>query len=154
MERRLLQIVIGFIACVPVLAGGAGVFLGPALNGAVEPEATLASHFRYLSGLLVGVGICYWSCVPRIEGKGDRLTLLTLIVFIGGLGRAYSLLASGPPSAWHQAALVIELIVAPSVWIWQRSLALRYASVFAPTAPVDFVTALRAPGMTDGNASR
>jgi hypothetical protein len=123
MEKRALQIVLALIACVPVLAGGAGVLLGPALNGAHDASATLASHFRYLSGLLVGIGLCYWSCVPRIEGKGDRLTLLTLIVFIGGLGRAYSLLASGAPSLWHQGALLIELVIAPSVWLWHRRVA-------------------------------
>jgi hypothetical protein len=123
MERRLLQIVIGLVACVPVLAGGAGVLLGPALNGAQDYSATLASHFRYLSGLLLAIGLCYWSCVPRIETQGGRLGVLTLIVFIGGLGRAFSLIASGPPSPAHQAALAIELVVVPLVWLWQRRVA-------------------------------
>lgn len=123
MEKRILQSLVALVACVPVLAGGAGVLLGPALNGVAEANATAASHFRYLSGLLLGIGLCYWSCVPRIEAKGGRLGLLTLIVFIGGLGRAYSLVATGSPSVWHQGALAIELVIAPSVWLWQRRVA-------------------------------
>lgn len=126
MEKRILQIVLAAVACVPVLAGAAGVLLGPALNGLADSSSTLASHFRYLSGLLLGIGLCYWSCVPGIERKGARLSLLTLIVFIGGLGRAFSLLAAGPPSIWHQGALAIELGVAPAVWFWQRRISPAY----------------------------
>jgi hypothetical protein len=123
VERRLLQIVIAVVACVPVLAGGAGVVLGPALNGTHTIDATAHSHFSYLSGLLLATGLCYWSCVPRIEEQGDRLTLLTVIVLIGGLGRLFSLFEAGAPSPWHQAALGIELVVVPLVWLWQRHVA-------------------------------
>ncbi|MEJ0023904.1 MAG: DUF4345 domain-containing protein [Alphaproteobacteria bacterium] len=123
MERRLLQIVIGLVACVPILAGGAGVLVGPALNGVAGASPTAHSHFSYLSGLLLGIGLCYWSCLPAIERKGERLGLLTLIVFIGGLGRLFSLFVAGAPSIWHQGALAIELCVAPAVWLWHRRLA-------------------------------
>lgn len=123
MERRALQIVLAVIACVPVLAGGAGVVLGPALNGVAEAGAAAESHFRYLSGLLLAIGLTYWSCVPAIETKSAPLTLLTAIVFIGGLGRAFGWIVAGPPTPAHQAALVIELAIAPAVWFWQRRVA-------------------------------
>jgi hypothetical protein len=61
--------------------------------------------------------------VPGIERKGPRLTLLTALVFFGGLGRLVSLLSVGPPSRWHLAALGVELLVAPALWLWQRRLA-------------------------------
>ncbi len=123
MERRALQIFFTFIACVPVLAGAAGVVFGPALNGVGEAGPAAESHFRYLSGLLLGIGLAYWSCVPEIETKSAPLTLLTAIVFIGGLGRAYGWLVAGPPTPAHQAALVIELAIAPAMWLWQRRVA-------------------------------
>lgn len=119
MERRLLQAVIGLVALIPVSAGLAGVWRGLALVHAAG-DATGESHFRYLSGLLLAIGLGYWSCVPGIERKTARLTLLTFLVFVGGLGRAFSLMSAGVPSRFHVAALGVELIVAPAVWAWQR----------------------------------
>jgi hypothetical protein len=123
MEKRLLQAVIALVACVPVYAGGAGMLLGPAIVGAGAVSVTADSHFRYLSGLLLGVGFCYWSCLPQIERRGARLSLLTFLVFVGGVGRAMSLVSLGAPSRFHVAALAIELAVAPAVWLWQRRVA-------------------------------
>jgi hypothetical protein len=122
VERRLLQSVVALVALIPVLAGSAGAMRGLSFVGATG-GVTGNSHFSYLSGLLLGIGLCYWSCVPAIERKGARLTLLTVIVFVGGLGRAFSLLSMGAPSRWHVAALGVELLVAPAVWLWQRRVA-------------------------------
>ncbi len=44
----------------------------------------LDSHFRYLSGLLLAIGIGFASTVPRIEAQGGRFWLLTGIVMVGG----------------------------------------------------------------------
>lgn len=113
---------IGVVALIPIAAGFAGMVQGLALvHGA--GDATSDSHFRYLSGLLLGIGLTYWSCVPAIERHGARLTVLTVIVFIGGLGRAFSLLSVGSPSGFHIAALGVELVIAPAVWLWQRRVA-------------------------------
>jgi hypothetical protein len=35
-------------------------------------EISSDSHLRYLSGLLLGIGLCFWSTVPRIEAKTAR----------------------------------------------------------------------------------
>ena len=59
MEKRLLQSVIAVAAVVPRLAGLAGVLHGPGMAGAVFGGAA-DSQFRYLSGLLIGVGGAYW----------------------------------------------------------------------------------------------
>jgi hypothetical protein len=123
MEKRLLQAVIAFVACVPVYAGSAGMFVGPAIVGAGGYGVTADSHFRYLSGFLLGVGLAYWSCLPAIGRKGARLTLLTFLVVVGGIGRAVSLISLGAPSRFHVAALAIELLVAPAVWLWHRRIA-------------------------------
>jgi hypothetical protein len=124
MEKRLLQAVIAVFAWIPVLAGGAGMLLGPAmLGGETAAGVTADSHFRYLSGLLFAIGLAYWSCIKGIERRTNRIALLTLIVVCGGLGRALGWLSLGPPSRFHIAALGVELLIVPLVWLWQRRVA-------------------------------
>ena len=111
---------------VPIGAGAAGILLGPRMlaSGPFGP-GDLDSHFRYLSGLLLAIGIGYASTVPRIEARGGRFRLLTFIVVLGGIGRLVSLLSIGPPSPAMAAALVMELIVAPGLALWQHRVAAR-----------------------------
>ncbi len=62
LERRALQIVVTIGSLVPISAGSAGILLGPRLVGSASIGAgDLDSHFRYLSGLLlaVGIAICF-----------------------------------------------------------------------------------------------
>jgi hypothetical protein len=130
MEKRLLQIVIVLAAIVPVLAGVAGMVSGAAMAGGLL-AGPADSQFRYLSGLLAGVGVAYWLLVPRIEREGPRLFLLTLMVVIGGFSRATGMLIGGPAGPASYAAIVMELMVAPGVYLWQMRLA-RLASMDAP----------------------
>jgi hypothetical protein len=124
MEKRLLQAAIALLAWIPVLAGGAGMLLGPAMLGSdTIVGVTADSHFRYLSGLLFGIGLCYWSCIKRIERRSNRITLLTLIVVCGGIGRALGWLSFGPPTRFHIMALGVELLIVPGIWLWQRRVA-------------------------------
>ena len=120
LERRMLQTVIGIVAVVPLLAGGAGALLGLDILHIADAPVSAESHFRYLSGLLFAIGLSYWSCLPGIERHWDRIRLLTAIVFIGGLARGYGLLHDGVPSAIGVAALIIELGIAPTVLLWHR----------------------------------
>jgi hypothetical protein len=128
-ERKLLQQIVAVVATIPVAAGLYGVLFGQALTGdAVSISAE--SHFRYLSGLLLGIGLCYWSTLPSIEIKTGRFRLLTLLVVIGGLGRLIGLALTGLPSLFMIGGLVVELIVAPVLCIWQTRIANRYAEEY------------------------
>jgi hypothetical protein len=131
MEKRLLQIAVAAAALVPVAAGVAGAIWGPVIAGSFT-GAALDSHFRYLSGVLLGVGLAYWSLIPAIEREGSRLFMLTLIVVIGGFCRAIGALIHGLPGPAMSAALVMELVVAPGVYLWQTRIA-RLASMDAPS---------------------
>jgi hypothetical protein len=121
MERRALQMLILLAGIVPVFGGGAGAVLGERAFGAWAgtPED---SHIRYLSGLLLGIGLTYWSCVPTIERRGEIVRVLTLIVVIGGLARLGGVFVAGDPGAMRWA-LVMELGVAPLIWLWQARVA-------------------------------
>jgi hypothetical protein len=124
-EIRLLRIAVAIGSLVPIGAGIAGVILGPRLTSQMPGPipADLDSHFRYLSGLLLAIGLGYASTIPRIEAHSARFQTLTLIVVTGGVGRLISWVAIGAPSTVMAAALVMELAVTPSLAIWQRRVA-------------------------------
>ena len=128
-ERKLLQQSVAVVATIPVATGLYGVLFGQALTGdAVSISAE--SHFRYLSGLLLAIGLCYWSTLPGIEGKTGRFRLLTLLVVIGGLGRLIGLVLTGLPSLFMVGGLIVELIIAPVLCLWQTRVANRYAEEY------------------------
>jgi hypothetical protein len=128
-ERRLLQQSVAVVATIPVATGLYGVLFGQALTGdAVSISAE--SHFRYLSGLLLGIGLCFWSTLPSIEIHTGRVRLLTLLVVIGGLSRLIGLALTGLPSLFMLGGLIVELIVAPVLCLWQTRVANRYAEEY------------------------
>lgn len=128
-ERKLLQQSVAIAATVPVAAGLYGVLFGQALTGdAVSISAE--SHFRFLSGLLLGIGLCFWSTLPAIEARTNRFRLLTLLIVIGGLARLVGLGLTGLPSLFMIGGLIMELVVTPVLCLWQTRVANRYADEF------------------------
>lgn len=107
---------------VPVLAGLGGMLTGPAMLGA-ESGADEDSHLRYLSGLLLGIGLGFWSTLGDPARHAGRFRLLTAIVVLGGLGRLFGLAVRGVPGWPMLAALGMELVVTPLLCLWQARLA-------------------------------
>jgi hypothetical protein len=134
-ERKYLQRTVAVLALVPVSAGLFGVLFGPALTGD-RVSVSADSHFRYLSGVLLGVGIVFWSTVPAIEEKTGRFRLLALLVVIGGLARLTGLLLTGIPSLYMLGGLFLELVVTPILTLWQT----RIANAYAETAGIADLT--------------
>jgi hypothetical protein len=126
IEKRVLQAVIAVACLVPFSAGATGVLRGAAWlqHGAVATD--LDSHFRYISGIFLGVGVAFASCIPGIEHKGARLRMLVAFVVLGGIARLFSLVQVGVPGAGMQFGLVMELCVTPLIALWQGGFARRY----------------------------
>ncbi|MFF8799952.1 MULTISPECIES: DUF4345 domain-containing protein [unclassified Methylobacterium] len=123
-ERRFLQRAVALAAVIPVLAGLYGVLFGiDGIGGGTPPNVSADSHFRYLSGLLTGIGILFFTCVPGIEGKTTLFRFLTLVVVLGGLARLLGLYLTGVPSVTMLAALAVELGLAPLLCLWQTRVA-------------------------------
>ena len=122
-ERRLLQRVVAVGALIPIAAGLYGVLFGAVLTGDRGLSLSGDSHFRYLSGLLLGLGLLFWSTVPGIEDKAGRFRILTLVVFAGGLGRLIGLVLTGVPSLPMLGGLAMELVVTPLLCLWQARVA-------------------------------
>ncbi len=128
-EKRLLQ--------AALVAGGAfSLFVAVASiaqgTAAVAPRAPvtigLDSHFRYLSGIFLGVLVALYSCVPDVERKGPRLRLVGALIVCGGLARLIGVAAMGLPGIGHRYGLVMELVVTPLILLWQARVARRMGS--------------------------
>ncbi len=127
-EKRLLQAAMALTLLVPLSAAIPSVIGGPGFLGRppVVP-VDLDSHFRYLSGLFLGMLLWFASCIPDVETKGQRLRILGAMVVLGGLARLASLLIVGVPSTGHVVGLGIELGVVPLLLAWQARLSKRFA---------------------------
>jgi hypothetical protein len=122
--KTALQIVVAVLAATPVLVGIEGILSGPAFLYAIAPwPVDLDSHFRFLSGFFLAVGLAWYSCIPGIETKTNRFRLLAACTFAGGLARLVSLVLVGVPSPGHIAGLCVELLAVPVLVWWQGRVA-------------------------------
>ena len=110
---------------VPIIAGGIGVLLGPGMLGINTAAGAADSHYRYLSGLLFGIGILFLTTVPRIETSTARFRLLAIIVIVGGFGRLLGVMLNRDVDALSLFALGMELGVTPTFLMWQARVAAR-----------------------------
>jgi hypothetical protein len=119
-RKRALQFVVALCSLVPITAGAGGMLFGPCFfeTPVIEP-ADLDGHFRYLSGLLLGIGIAYLLAIPGIERQRKLFLLLGAVVVLGGLGRLFGMLTTGAPTPFVLFALAMELIVTPVITLWQ-----------------------------------
>ncbi len=131
-ERRALQAVVGIACLVPILVGIEGVLKGAGMFKLAVIPVSLDSHYRYLSGIFLMLGMAFASTIPAIEHQGKRFRLLGAMVVMGGLARALSWAAVGAPSLGHKLGLVMELVVVPLLMLWQARVARR--TTHDPTA--------------------
>lgn len=124
-ERRFLQIAVAVAGLVPLTAGALGALRPELLLGG---PAHALTHGAYLSGLLLGLGLAFWSLIPTIERQGRVFGLLTGMVVLGGLARAFTAARLGIWNLPVALPLVMELGVTPALWLWQR----RVSSLLRP----------------------
>jgi len=129
-ERRLLQLAVALGCLSPLYFGLRGVVEGPAMLAGVDPGQAapdLLSHYRFLSGLFVGLGLVLLSCLPRIEARTTRFRWACAAIVAGGLARALGLAIGDSPSLGHKLALAAELGLVPLLMLWQARVARRCA---------------------------
>jgi hypothetical protein len=122
MERRLLQIAFALAGLVLIVFGLAGVFFGANfadLSGSVEMD----SYFRFLKGMLLGIGLIYWSSIPDIARHSERISVVTFILVLGAVPRLIAVIGHGVPTIGILISLAGELIFAPLLWLWHQHVA-------------------------------
>lgn len=125
-ERRLLQAAVALGCLSPLYFGLRGVIEGPAMLAGMDPGQAppdLLSHYRYLSGLFLGLGLVLLSCLPAIERRTLRFRWAGAAIVVGGLARAFGMVTGDAPSAGHWLALAAELGVVPLLLLWQARVA-------------------------------
>jgi hypothetical protein len=122
MERKLLQIAFAFAGLVLVAFGLAGVFFGANFLD-LSGNVVMDSYIRFLKGMLLAIGLIYWSSIPDIERHGERIALVTFILVLGAVPRLMAVIGHGVPTIGILVSLTGELIVAPLLWLWQRHVA-------------------------------
>jgi hypothetical protein len=108
---------------VPIGGGGLGMATGLGLIHDQGPISDLDSHYRYLSGLLLGIGLAFAISIPRVERHGARIRLLAAIVVLGGLARLFAVSTADRLSLFTLGALIMELAVTPALALWQYRIA-------------------------------
>lgn len=131
VEKRLLQAALLLLAFSPLGVGALGMLGGLGFGEVAVGEVgvNVASHARYLSGIFFTLGVLLLTLVPNIEREGRVFGWLCAAVIVGGLARLAAVASDGWPSWPFQSALVLELVVTPLMWAWQRRLARRHAPV-------------------------
>lgn len=122
----MLSHAIRLAALVPILAGAAGALTGTGFLDEAAGPAT-GSHLRYLSGLLLALGLAVWWCAGDLRRRAGMLDALCAAVVLGGLARLGGLVAEGTPPLPHLLALGMELGVTPALWLWSRRVPRRHA---------------------------
>lgn len=121
-ERRLLQAAIAVAGLVPVGGGLWGVL------GHMTTEGVLStSNARYLSGLLLGIGLAFWACIPVIERRGAVVRTLAAIVVVGGCARLAGALAATGFAPAVSLPLAMELGATPLIALWRERVQRRMA---------------------------
>ena len=122
MERKLLQATVAVAGFAGVFLGLTGVLFGT-LYADLSGDVVLDGYVRFGKGVLLAIGLIYWSCVPQVERRGDRISLVTFILVFGTLSRLFSVVGHGVPTLGIVANLVAGLILVPLLWLWQRRVA-------------------------------
>jgi Domain of unknown function (DUF4345) len=126
MSKRNLQIATALLACVPTLTGLI------AMTGVDDPlyksmglprDAMLDSNLRFYAGVWLGLGLCAFWTIPRIERQSSLFRAVWGMIFIGGIGRVLSITQLGLPYLPFVGFTLLELIGAPIFVVWQYRVA-------------------------------
>lgn len=133
-EKRLLQAAVAIAGAFSLFFAVASVGEGVGVLGQdrLRANVNLDSHFRYLSGIFLGVLLALYTCIPSIETRGPRFRLLGALIVCGGLGRLVSLLVAGVPGGGHIYGLAMELVATPLLLLWQTRVATRFHNTAPP----------------------
>ena len=121
--KRGLQVFLGVFSLIPVAFAVLGFLAGA---GRLSPDGVtvdLDNQYRYFSGMYLVVAFLLWSIIPAIGKHGRTLFLISVAIFIGGLGRAVSYMTMGAPSQDLVVGMGIELVAPVIFVVWQRAVA-------------------------------
>jgi hypothetical protein len=122
MSKRNLQIATGVLAIIPVLTGmiGMGGLRDPLYASAGASQSVLLdSNLRFLSGVWLGLGLALFWLIPNIERQTVLFRVICGAIFLGGVGRLFSMLFLAVPPLPFIGFTILEIVGAPFFVWWQ-----------------------------------
>ncbi len=111
-----------------VVAGSATVLLGGrSIPDAGEPSASLDSELRFYAVWWIGAGLFVIWLAPRLRERTRELRVFCALLFLAGLSRVFAILDSGWPSTGQVVLMVVELVLAVALVVWQARATARAA---------------------------
>ncbi|EKJ75808.1 hypothetical protein NXS19_008399 [Fusarium pseudograminearum] len=93
----------------------------PASERALLPKSTLSvldNQLRFLGAVWGGYGALLWWASNDLETRQTPLAVLGAVMFIAGIGRTASGLATGWGAPWLKVAAGIELVFPPLIYLF------------------------------------
>jgi uncharacterized protein YjeT (DUF2065 family) len=126
MSKKPLQIITTILGLVPLITGIV-TMLGvkdPIYTSAAIPVVPLLdSNLRFFGGVWLGLGFAILWLVPTIEKQGVLFRVIWGAIFLGGIGRALSIVFVGAPPLPFIGFTVLEIAGAPLFIWWQHRVA-------------------------------
>ena len=118
--RRTLYV----LSVIPILTGAWTVALGAdSVLGAGDASPELESELRFYSVWWIGAGLFLIWLAPRIEERTLETRVFCALLFLSGLSRLFAALATDWPSTGQIALMVVELVLAVVLAVWQSRVA-------------------------------
>lgn len=92
-------------------------------NANLPSNVLLDSNLRFFGGVWFVLGIAMYWLIPRVEQQTVLFRTLWIMIFVGGLGRLFSMLFLGLPPAPFIFFALLEIVGAPIFIALQSRLA-------------------------------
>jgi hypothetical protein len=117
--KKGLQLTLAILSIIPLCVGIVGIVQGTSRwlpADMITPE--FDSHYRYIAGYYMSLGMLALWIIPRIEKQKELFRILCAAIFMGGVGRVASILQWGVPSPIGLFFTIFELCF-PLFLFWQ-----------------------------------
>jgi hypothetical protein len=108
-----------------MIAGVADEFYAVSISNEIQGNIILDSNLRFYYGLTLGLGLIIFWIIPSIEKRKTIFRLISLMIFLGAIGRVISLMTAGIPSIPFIIFTLLELFF-PLLIFWQNKITESY----------------------------
>ncbi|MDF0531906.1 DUF4345 domain-containing protein [Tsukamurella sp. 8F] len=105
--------------------------------GGGDVNATMDSDLRVFNVLFAAYGAAFIWAAQDVVRRANEINLLGVLFFVGALGRVLAWIASGAPTPFYVAMLVIEFVVPVVNYAVLRTLAAEPSARSAATGSAD-----------------
>jgi hypothetical protein len=125
-SRLGLQVLLGVVGVVAVVAGGSAVISGAAqVIGGEGFSVNVDSEFRFFAAWYVIAGVLLLRAIPDIEQHGRIVCTVAAGFVLAACGRLISIVSVGTPDRWYVLLTVVELVLPLVIIPWQLHLSRR-----------------------------